>query len=148
MRKRTFRSSPYILPSTTMRIASGILQKYPLYSCLVSASSKYSTMFFILFPILSLWLPFCKIDFRALEIHGAPPKGAARAGSMAKAPSGRSGRQGLCIEESFPERTSIRGPSFRAPRSTPIAAPTGRTEGTNPLAPRYSGAQDGNCAPL
>jgi hypothetical protein len=56
-----------------MRIASGILQKYPLYSCLVSASSKYSTMFFLLFPILSLWLPFYKIDFRALEIHGAPP---------------------------------------------------------------------------
>ena len=47
-----------------MRIASGILQKYPLYSCLVSTSLKYSTMFFLLFPILYLWLPFCKIDFR------------------------------------------------------------------------------------
>ena len=53
-----------MLPSTTMLIASGILQKYPLYACLVSTSSKYSTTFFLIFPILSLWLQFCKIDFR------------------------------------------------------------------------------------
>jgi len=56
--------SPHMLPSTTMLIALEMLQKYPLYSRCVSTSSKYSTKFFFIFPILSLLLRFCKIDFR------------------------------------------------------------------------------------
>ena len=58
--------SPHMLPSTTMLIASGILQKYPLYSRLVSTFSKYSIIFsFSHTLIIALFSSFCKIDFRA-----------------------------------------------------------------------------------